>query len=68
MNKRKFGTDSGDRMNMIVSLMTAAQAAELKHVQDGLPVDSRLKPLLESIRQAYEAAAPAPMIPVKVRN
>jgi hypothetical protein len=65
MSKRKFGTDSDDLISMLVSSMTEAQVAELQHVQDG---HSFLTPLLESVRQAYEAAAPRPMMPVKVRN
>jgi hypothetical protein len=69
MSKRKFGIDSDDHMSMFVSSMTEAHVAELRHVQDGLPVDSFLTPLLEGIRQAYEAAAPSPpKTPVKVRN
>jgi hypothetical protein len=69
MSKRKFGIDSDDHMSKLVSSMTEAHVAELRHVQDGLPVDSLLTPVLESIRQAYEAAAiPPPKTPVKVRN
>ena len=68
MSKRKFGIDSDDRMSMLVSSMTEAQVAGLPH-QDELPTNLKcLAPLLESIRQAYEAAAPPPKIPVKVRN
>ena len=69
MSKRKLGIDSDDQMSMLVSSMTEANVAELRHVQDGLPVDSFLTPVLESIRQAYEATAlPPPKTPVKVRN
>jgi hypothetical protein len=50
-------------MGMFASSMTEAQAAAL---QDELPTNLKfLTPLLESIRQAYEAAAPPPMRPVK---
>jgi len=69
MSKRKFGIGSEDRMSMLVSSMTEAQVAVLQHVQERLPTDLKcLAPLLESIRQAYEAAAPPPKTPVKVRN
>jgi hypothetical protein len=69
MSKRKFGIDSDDRMSMLVPSMTEAQIAGLPH-QDELPANLKcLAPLLESIRQAYEAAAPPPPnAPVKVRN
>jgi hypothetical protein len=66
MSKRKFGIDSDDRMSMLVSSMTEARIAEPQHVQNG---NSCLAPILETIRQAYEAAAPPPpKTPVKVRN
>jgi hypothetical protein len=66
MSKRKFGIGSDDRM--IVQSMTEAQVAALQH-QDELPTNFKcLAPLLETIRQAYEAAVPRPEIRVKVRN
>jgi hypothetical protein len=65
MSKRKFSTDSDNRLSMLVSSMTEAQIAELQHVQNG---NSCLAPVLEAIRQVYGAAAPPPRTPVKVRN
>jgi hypothetical protein len=68
MSKRKFGIDSDDRMSMLVSSMTEAQVEVLQDVHE-IPTRWKcLTPLLESIRQAYEAAAPPPKTPVKVRN
>jgi hypothetical protein len=69
MSKRKFDTGSDDPMSKFASSMTEAQAAALQDLQDELPTNLKfLTPLLETIRQAYEAAAPPPIIPVKVRN
>jgi hypothetical protein len=68
MSKRKFGIDSDDHMSMLVSSMTEAHVAALKRL-DELPADfGLLEPLLDGIRQAYEAAAPPPKTPVTVRN
>ena len=68
MGKRKLSIDSDDCVNVSLPI-TRDLAAELEHVQDEIPTSWKfLTPLLESIRQAYEAAAPRPKIPVKVRN
>jgi hypothetical protein len=67
MSKRKFGINSDDYVDVPLPPITRDQLAALQHVQDALPADLKyLAPLLESIRQAYEAALPK--IPVKVRN
>jgi hypothetical protein len=70
MSKRKLGIDSDDCVGGVpLSSITGDQVAALQHVQDALPEDLKcLAPLLESFRKAYEAAAPAPKVPVKVRN
>jgi hypothetical protein len=69
MSKRKFGIDSDDHLSMLVSSTTGDQVAALQQLQDELPTNLKcLAPLLEGFRQACEAAAPPPRIPVKVRN
>jgi hypothetical protein len=63
MSKRKFGIDSDlSKLVSSISSMTEAQIAELQRIQNG---NSCLAPILETIRQAYEAAAPRPKIPVR---
>ena len=68
MGKRKFSIDSGDCVNVSLPI-TGDQVTVLQQIQNELPTNWKcLAPLLDGLQQAYEAAAPRPKIPVKIRN